>query len=271
MVKNTGERVFAVKILKKAAAVVLAAFMSIAPLGTTAAAHEFAYSADTLMSEEEYLVNLIDEGDTCVYKLDLNMEGVVTLKLVFHAEYSGLSLRDSDGAMVYPYRCKSVAGNASIQKSGRFHFLWDGDNKYYSGTVKYYLEPGKYYITLYKDTFGPGGEFSITPIFPKISDGRGFDDNDAVAVDDDEFTASGKTDKILSMSVEMTAGKTLNISKVLGLENEKEKNVRWYTSDRNVVSVSKSGKLKAKSAGFAVVTVYVGKEKSSIFVRVNEE
>ena len=256
------------KFIKKLAAALTAAFLAVTPI--SASAYDFAPSADTLMSGEEYLTDLIDEGDSREYKFTMAQEGILTIKFVTRAEHSALTVRDADGGMRYPLKWTSKAGRASAKHSGRMSFIWDEDNKYYSGTIKFLLEAGDYYITLYKETNGVGGEFSITPTFPTIPRKPGFDDADAVEVTDDEITASGRTDRVTGMTVTMTPGRSLDLAKVLGIDNVKDKYIRWYTSDRKIVSVSKKGILKANAVGVAVITVYVGEDKSYVLVTVAE-
>ena len=66
-----------------------------------------------------------------------------------------------------------------------------------------------------------------------------------------------------SISMYMKESKKLSVK-----NNKKKKKVKWSSSDKSVVTVSKNGKINAKKIGKAVITAKVGKKKLKCKVSV---
>ena len=71
--------------------------------------------------------------------------------------------------------------------------------------------------------------------------------------------------KLNKKSLSLTVGKTYKL-KVKGTK----KKVKWNSSNKKVVTVSKKGKVTAKKAGKATITAKIGKKKYKCKVTVNE-
>lgn len=76
--------------------------------------------------------------------------------------------------------------------------------------------------------------------------------------------------KISKTKATMVVGETMNL-KVKGLSKSHRKKVKWKSSNKEVVSVSKKGKLTAKRAGKAMITAKVSKKTLRCKVNVKSK
>lgn len=66
--------------------------------------------------------------------------------------------------------------------------------------------------------------------------------------------------KLSKTRITMTVGQSKKL-KVKGISKKRAKRIKWKSSKKKVVTVTKTGKLKARKAGKAVITAKVGKKK----------
>lgn len=66
--------------------------------------------------------------------------------------------------------------------------------------------------------------------------------------------------KLSKTKITMTVGQSKKL-KVKGISKKRAKRIKWKSSQKKVVIVTKTGKLKARKAGKAVITAKVGKKK----------
>ena len=66
--------------------------------------------------------------------------------------------------------------------------------------------------------------------------------------------------KLSKTKITMTVGQSKKL-KVKGISKKRAKRIKWKSSKKKVVTVTKTGKLKARKAGKAVITAKVGKKK----------
>ena len=66
--------------------------------------------------------------------------------------------------------------------------------------------------------------------------------------------------KLSKTKITMTVGQSKKL-KVKGISKKRAKRIKWKSSQKKVVTVTKTGKLKARKAGKAVITAKVGKKK----------
>ena len=66
--------------------------------------------------------------------------------------------------------------------------------------------------------------------------------------------------KLSKTKITMTVGQSKKL-KVKGISKKRAKRIKWKSSPKKVVTVTKTGKLKARKAGKAVITAKVGKKK----------
>ena len=66
--------------------------------------------------------------------------------------------------------------------------------------------------------------------------------------------------KLSKTKITMTVGQSKKL-KVKGISKKRAKRIKWKSSKKKVVTVTKTGKLKARKAGKAVITAKIGKRK----------
>ena len=66
--------------------------------------------------------------------------------------------------------------------------------------------------------------------------------------------------KLSKTKITMTVGQSKKL-KVKGISKKRAKRIKWKSSKKKVVTVTKTGKLKARKAGKAVITAKIGKKK----------
>ena len=75
--------------------------------------------------------------------------------------------------------------------------------------------------------------------------------------------------KLSKTKITMTVGQSKKL-KVKGISNKRAKRIKWKSSKKKVVTVTKTGKLKARKAGKAVITAKIGKKKLKCKVTVKK-
>ena len=76
--------------------------------------------------------------------------------------------------------------------------------------------------------------------------------------------------KLSKTKITMTVGQSKKL-KVKGISKKRAKRIKWKSSKKKVVTVTKTGKLKARKAGKAVITAKVGKKKLKCKVTVKKK
>ena len=76
--------------------------------------------------------------------------------------------------------------------------------------------------------------------------------------------------KLSKTKITMTVGPSKKL-KVKGISKKRAKRIKWKSSKKKVVTVTKTGKLKARKAGKAVITAKVGKKKLKCKVTVKKK
>ena len=66
--------------------------------------------------------------------------------------------------------------------------------------------------------------------------------------------------KLSKTKITMTVGQSKKL-KVKGISKKRAKRIKWKSSKKKVVTVTKTGKIKARKAGKAVITAKIGKKK----------
>lgn len=66
--------------------------------------------------------------------------------------------------------------------------------------------------------------------------------------------------KLSKTKITMTVGQSKKL-KVKGISKKRTKRIKWKSSKKKVVTVTKTGKIKARKAGKATITAKVGKKK----------
>ena len=75
--------------------------------------------------------------------------------------------------------------------------------------------------------------------------------------------------KLSKTKITMTVGQSKKL-KVKGISKKRAKRIKWKSSKKKVVTVTKTGKIKARKAGKAVITAKVGKKKLKCKVTVKK-
>lgn len=75
--------------------------------------------------------------------------------------------------------------------------------------------------------------------------------------------------KLSKIKITMTVGQSKKL-KVKGISKKRAKRIKWKSSKKKVVTVTKTGKLKARKAGKAVITAKIGKKKLKCKVTVKK-
>ena len=76
--------------------------------------------------------------------------------------------------------------------------------------------------------------------------------------------------KLSKTKITMTVGQSKKL-KVKGISKKRAKRIKWKSSKKKVVTVTKTGKIKARKAGKAVITAKVGKKKLKCKVTVKKK
>lgn len=76
--------------------------------------------------------------------------------------------------------------------------------------------------------------------------------------------------KLSKTKITMTVGQSKKL-KVKGISKKRAKRIKWKSSKKKVVTVTKTGKLKARKAGKAVIIAKVGKKKLKCKVTVKKK
>lgn len=76
--------------------------------------------------------------------------------------------------------------------------------------------------------------------------------------------------KLSKTKITMTVGQSKKL-KVKGISKKRAKRIKWKSSKKKVVTVTKTGKLKARKAGKATITAKVGKKKLKCKVTVKKK
>ena len=75
--------------------------------------------------------------------------------------------------------------------------------------------------------------------------------------------------KLSKTKITMTVGQSKKL-KVKGISKKRAKRIKWKSSKKKVVTVTKTGKIKARKAGTATITAKVGKKKLKCKVTVKK-
>ena len=84
------------------------------------------------------------------------------------------------------------------------------------------------------------------------------------------YLAKVSTLKITKKKKSMRVGQSVKLKAVASVSRV-QANLKWKSSNKKVATVTKSGKVKAKRAGKARITVYYGKLKKSFVLRVKKK
>ena len=76
--------------------------------------------------------------------------------------------------------------------------------------------------------------------------------------------------KLSKTKITMTVGQSKKL-KVKGISKKRAKRIKWKSSKKKVVTVTKTGKLNARKAGKAVITAKAGKKKLKCKVTVKKK
>lgn len=76
--------------------------------------------------------------------------------------------------------------------------------------------------------------------------------------------------KLSKTKITMTVGQSKKL-KVKGISKKRAKRIKWKSSKKKVVTVTKTGKIKARKAGKATITAKVGKKKLKCKVTVKKK
>lgn len=156
-------------------------------------------------------------------------------------------IADNDEKDFYKFVTKSsinLAVNAAIYRSNYYIYdasgnvVWKRKYQYWNDTThimtlneKVTLSSGTYYLAVERDGYTGNYNFRITNYY-------------------DLFSIS-----LNKSSVVLNTGKSVTLKAVLSPKNATNKRIRWGTSDSSVATVSASGVVKAKSYGYATITV----------------
>lgn len=201
----------------------------------TASVLAFSVSAESLenLSKEIKAGEVVKEqfyssGAEKYYKINVSEKG--ELKISFDTTIARLDL--------YVYNEKGLRGGSSdryaeIGEINNFglsaNLCWNSNIEKSEGFFIYNVDKGTYYIRVEASPLG-NGAMKMTAEFPS---------NDTPAT------------KSIRLKITLDEGETLRLGAILDPEDAEEP--KWTSSNKEVATVSKSGKITAKSAGTATI------------------
>lgn len=208
--------------------------------------------AKKMKSGETYKGN---SGQTALswYKITPSKSGTLKIDYTTKGGDTNLYLLDKNGD--YVNRSNISIYNGSLYDTGTHHIIAYPDNKKFSAQLTFKVKKETYYLVIcpgWQD-LSNGGEFTLKATFPSET------------VQEDTSNVSGTTGDILYLSTAIEEGDTLKLTAVTASSSSK---VTYSSSDKSIVSVDSNGKIKAKKAGTAYVTIKSGKTVIKIKVTV---
>lgn len=262
------------KLIKKIAAIVVAAAVSVAGLAVAASADtSFAKGTRTLNSgSPERIPYLVETKQQTDFKLPVKTSGTVTVKFIVDsvkgATYGTgtnsmrFELYKSDGSsfkVVSPnnwseggkYIPEDFLTDDGIRKSITFSEWYYN----YAGSVSWNVSEGTYYLRVVKSS--GSGSITLSAIYEqgKASSGS-------------SSSSSSSSDELNTFQISMKKGSSITLSGLTADLKTISKKITWSTSKKSVATVSSSGKVTAKSKGTATITAKCGTKSIKIKIKV---
>lgn len=189
------------------------------------------------------------------YKFEASKSGSFVINFSIKGSNNDFYLFDSNGNFVNRSNITVYSGGiGDLDTAHIYSFPTDG-NDTFSAKITFKVKKGTYYFVIcpgWQD-IKVGGKFTIKATFPSET------------VQEDTSDVSGTTGDIMYLSTAIEEGDTLKLTAVTAGSGTK---VTYSSSDKSIVSVDSSGKIKAKKAGTAYITIKCGKTVIKIKVTV---
>ncbi len=221
--------------VKKIAAVVVAAVLSVGFLSMSAFADPFE-DAVAISSGEE-VKGTVEWNDSVTYEITSKGTGNLVINWSIAKYRSYFHVYDEDGAYLNVESLNIKAGSLNEGGEGKNYIRgnWNSTSERFSASATYKVTKGTYYITVSCDEFSRtgNGTLKLTADFP------------------------AKTSSDLTyLGITMKKGDTMQLDSV-GVSSSKAK---WTSSKKTVASVTAKGVVTAKKKGTAVIScTYNGK------------
>ena len=240
------------KIMKKIAAVLVAAVMAITAFAVTASADSIYDTAKEITSGKEVTATGIGYGECADYKIKVTKRGTLSLNLTIGMDKAYIFVLDSDGNGVKYSDYQVVTGNATwydqnYTQGNSFNCSWNSSTEKIKFKADYSVEKGTYYIRIQHNDWGSSSngnrKINLTATFP---------------------SAAVSKAKISYLTLKVSQGDTAELGTVLSGSGK----VEWTSSKASVATVNSSGKVTAKAKGSAIITAKCGSSKQKIKIIV---
>lgn len=221
--------------VKKIAAVVVAAVLSVGFLSMSAFADPFE-DAVAISSGEE-VKGTVDRGGSLTYEITSKGTGNLVVNWSVGKKWTYLHVFDEEGAYLNVESLDVKAGSlySGGEGSDKIGGIWNSTSERFSGSATYKVNKGTYYITVSDDGSGSNGNgtLKLTANFP-----------------------SKTSSDLTYLGITMKKGDTMQLDSV-GVSSSKAK---WTSSKKTVASVTAKGVITAKKKGTTVIScTYNGK------------
>lgn len=221
--------------VKKIAAVVVAAVLSVGFLSMSAFADPFE-DAVAISSGEE-VKGTVDRGGSLTYEITSKGTGNLVVNWSVGKKWTYLHVFDEEGAYLNVESLDVKAGSlySGGEGSDKIGGIWNSTSERFSGSATYKVNKGTYYITVSDDGSGSNGNgtLKLTANFP-----------------------SKTSSDLTYLGITMKKGETMQLDSV-GVSSSKAK---WTSSKKTVASVTAKGVVTAKKKGTTVIScTYNGK------------
>lgn len=215
-------------LVKKIAAVVVAAALSVGFLSMSAFADPFE-DAVAISSGDE-VKGTVNSGSSVTYEITSKGTGNLVVNWSVAKYWSYFHVYDEDGAYLNVESLNVKAGSLYEGGEGKnyIHGKWNSTSERFSASATYKVSKGTYYITVSVNSFTEGsGTLKLTADFPT------------------------KTSTDLSyLGITMKKGDTMQLDSV----GASSSSVKWTSSKKTVASVTAKGVVTAKKKGTTVIS-----------------
>lgn len=233
------------KIMKKIAAVLVAAVMAVTAFAVTASADSIYDTAKEITSGKENKVTGVGDQACVDYKVKVTQNGILSLNIIAGFKWGNLWVYDSEGNALSYESYEMISGEMYSTNDQKLNMKWNEATEKIKFKAAYSVSKGTYYIRFQHDDYvnSCDKKVSLTATFP---------------------SAAVSKAKISYLTLKVSKGDTAGLGTVLSGSGR----VEWTSSKASVATVNSNGKVTAKAKGSSVITAKCGSSKQRIKIIV---
>ena len=238
------------KFFKKAAALITAAAIAVTAFAVSAfaAGTTPTFSQFTKVSAGKTTTDTLKADSIASYWIQSSGNGELKVSFSMASNFVMLMIMDKDGNTLKPHDISTTKGqgvSVDLDEGYSYAIVNDKENNC-AGKASFTVAKGNYLIMFSNmnnnPQYGQAGKLSFKPTFSSVKS------------------------EISRFTVTLSKGSTLQLGTLLTASTTDT--VKWSTSKKAVASVTTKGKVKAVSAGTAVITATLGSSKLQITIKV---